>query len=171
MNDPLDLPTTPELPDRLRIPLLHDLAGGLRELEDLGQHYGLGGEQGLRVFLAANPEFKKEAATLRALNKSDMSVQDRGRTKAAHASEELIVDIAAIAANPANAAPVRIDAFKQLNRMAGIDGIANTNKNSEGATGTPFNLIINLPDGKTERLTTVVESPTTALPAPDDSEE
>jgi len=167
----LRMPAAPELDPRLRIPLLHDLAYGLHEPEDLGRRYGLGGIEGLKRFLHDNPEFRKEAQTLRALKSSDVSVPELGRTMAGHASIELVPDMAGIAADPKHSAAVRIDAFKQLNRMAGIDGVAVANRNSEAAAGTQFNLVINMPDGKTERLTTVVEAPTAALPAPDDSEE
>jgi hypothetical protein len=49
--------------------------------------------------------------------------------------------------------------------MAGVDGLPAATRDNQAQPGTTFQLTINLPDGKSETITTVVEAPD-ALPAP-----
>lgn len=74
-----------------------------------------------------------------------------------------------IATNPAHTAATRIDAFKQLNRMGGVDGLPPASKDANEGSGTQFSLTINMPDGRTEKIiTTVADRP--AIDPPSDDE-
>lgn len=171
MTNPVDalIGSTPILDEKLQNSLRFDLVSQIQSYENIGKRYGFGGEAGLMMFLQANPGFTKEVAKLRAMFSSDMSTQDRARLKALLASEELVTDIFALVSNPANSPAVRIDGFKQLNRMGGVDGLPAVAK--DGGTGTQFSLTINMPDGRSEKIiTTVVDQAEIPAPPAEDGE-
>lgn len=150
----------------LLTPLRFDLVNQVHSYKTIAERYGLGDESGLVAWLQANPAFAQEVAKLRAMFSSDMSAQDRARLKAALASEELIPDIFKLVASPTTSAATKVDGFKQLNRMAGIDGIPAASKDG-GGSGTQFNLTINLPTGVEKITTTVVDQPVIEPPQDD----
>jgi hypothetical protein len=158
----------PTLAPELRLPLRYDLVNKIHDYETIAERYGFGDKAGLIRFLQSEPEFSADVGRLRSLLGSDMSAQERCRLKAAIASEELVARIAGIVANPGTTAAAAIDGFKQLNRMAGVDGIPATGKNGEATPGTQFSLTINMPDGRSETITTVVEAPTAIAPPAED---
>lgn len=161
--------SVPSLAPELRLPLRYDLVNKITDYETIGERYGFGGKAGLIKFLHSDPEFCAEVGKMRAAISSDMNAQDRCRVKAAHASEELVAPIAGLVANPATPAATRIDGFKQLNRMAGVDGIPAAGKSGDAAPGTQFSLTINMPDGRSETITTVVEAPAAIAPPDEDA--
>ena len=170
MSDVLKTPAgspAPGLDDRQKAALRFDLVSQIASPEIIGNRYNLGGEAGLNQYLRANPSFADDVSRMRSLFSSDMSAQERARLKATLASEELVGDVYHIVTNPNYSPAQRIDAFKQLNRMGGIDGLPAAAKDGAGNTGTSFNLVINMPDGRRETIfATVNGEDTPQLEAP-----
>lgn len=157
-----------ELDDDMIWRLIYDLAQRIHDAPTIARRYGFRTEAKLRQYLAAHPTVVAQAAKLKAIVDSDKSTEERARLKAQFATEELIAPMAALAGNPTVPAGQRIDAFKQLNRVAGVDGMPTASKES-GGSGTQFSLTINMPDGRTEKIITTVVDPA-ALPAPEAAE-
>jgi len=148
-----------ELDDDLTGRLIQDVAYRIHAPETIAVRYGFGTVDNLKQYLASHPQVTKETQRLRAIVDSDGSLEARARLKAGFASENLVPQIHGIASDPTKPAGVRIDAFKQLNRMAGLDGMPASAKDG-GGSGTQFNLTINMPGGRTEKIvTTVVDQP------------
>lgn len=162
--------SVPQLDPQLRQPLRFDLVNKIHDYETIGNRYGLGGKQGLEDYLRSDPEFCAEVGKMRALVSSDMGAEKRCRLKAAIASEELVARIAGIVANPATAGGVAIDGFKQLNRMAGVDGIPAASKDGHAQVGTAFTINFQFSGGRTETLTTTIVEAQAIAPPPDEDE-
>jgi hypothetical protein len=147
-----------ELDEPLVQRLCYDIALRIHDNAEIGRRYGLGHEAGLRSYLASHPAVFARARNLRALFDSDMSREERTRAKALAATEELIAPIAILAGDTGVPTAQRLDAFKQLNRVAGVDGMPPVSKDGANA-GTTFALTIAFADGRTEQIkTTVVDA-------------
>jgi hypothetical protein len=158
-----------EIDDDMVLRLIYDLAQRIHTAETIAKRYGFQTEPRLKKWLGEHPTVVRQAAKLQAIVNSDRSAEERARLKATFATEELIAPMAAIAGNPTVPAGQRIDAFKQLNRVAGVDGMPVSQKDG-GGSGTQFNLTINMPDGRTEKIITTVVDPA-SLPAPAENDE
>lgn len=134
------------LDETLELRLCDDIAKDIDTPDDIAARYGLVDEAGLRAYLRSRPKLVAHAKKLKALNESSMGAEDRARLKAVYASELLIAHVAHIAGDKAIGAATRIDAFKQLNRMAGMDGAGVAAKGAPGGPSgaTPFSVTINI---------------------------
>lgn len=153
------LDPNPLLDDALIMRLTHDIATGLHEGDDLAARYGFDGVGAMRRYLLRHPRIIVNAQKMKALIDSDEGSEARVRLKAIHATEELIQPTAAIAADPRIAPQQRIDAFKQLSRVSGLD---NSAKVAAGAGGPAFTLNILFRKNPAETLSFTPEAP---LPA------
>lgn len=147
-----------ELDDELIRGLIYDVAHRIHTYDTIARRYGFIDVADMKAFLNTHPQIVKEAQRLRAIVDGDQSAELRTRLKAAFATEDLIVPMAAICADGKIPPGTRIDAFKQLSRVAGIDGMPATAKDG-AAAGTQFSLTINMPDGRTEKIITSVVDP------------
>lgn len=165
-QDLLDQVEVERLPPGIEGQLKHEIASNIYGEDVLAKRHGI---KSVRKYLVDHPWLIPEIQLLRAQKSSELSVQDRCRQKAGLASEELIPDMVSVVASPTTSAASKIDAFKQLNRMAGIDGLPAATRDNQAQPGTAFNLTINLPNGKSETITTVVEEQTAIVPTPEDA--
>ena len=117
-----------------------ELALKLRPIADLLNVYGLS-----RSSLAnkiRDPMFGSMVKQARTLWKSDLSVKERIRIKSQILIEDSILEVFSILHNKDNAIPARLDAFKQLARVAEVD----QPERGKGDTGSRFTVSINLGD-------------------------
>ena len=156
----LTLSDSPQLDDALILRLQYDLATGMHNGEVIARRYGLRDENELKEYLRQHPGIVWEARRLRALFNSDEATEGRIRTKFMRATEQLIIPITALVADPRTPIAQRIDGFKQIQRGAGVDGAPSAAAKEQKALGTPFNLTINFAGGrqKTISATTVVDA-------------
>lgn len=150
--------------DAVRLRLMQDIAYGVYPAEELAVRYGLGTVAGLRVWLQKNPETMKQIKVMKALHESDMALNDRLRMKGGHAVEQATIGIAGIAMDPSKDAKIRIEAFKSLQRQAGVDGPPPQDKTA--TVGATFNLTMQFAGSPpmTIKATTVVPDEVAALP-------
>jgi len=127
------LDPNPVIDDALILRLTYDIATGIHEGAVLATRYGFADLQALRRYLLKHPQIIRNAQKTKALVDSDEGSEARVRLKAMHATEELIPATAGIAADPRIAPQQRIDAFKQLSRVSGLDAAAA----AKGAGGGP----------------------------------
>jgi hypothetical protein len=175
----LTLDDNPQLDDALILRLTYDLATKLHKPEVIARRYGLDGREGLKAYLKDHPAVVTRARKLHALFESDAASEDRVRMKFLHATEELIIPMAGLVADPHTPLSARIDGFKQIQRGAGLDGLSAAAKQQQGKdSGQPFSLVINFAGGREKfdlQATTVVEPdeiPAISAPvAPEWSEE
>lgn len=145
--------------------LKHEIASNLYEEDVLAKRHGL---KSIRKYLIDHAWLIPEIKALRAQKASELSVQERCRQKAALASEELIPDIVSVVANPTTSAASKIDGFKQLNRMAGVDGLPAATRDNQAQPGSQFNLTMVFRD-RTETISTIVEAPNPTIAPPEGS--
>jgi hypothetical protein len=166
IDDPnyMVLDPSPQLDDALILRLQYDLATGMHNSEVIARRYGLGGADSLREYLRQHPQIVFEARKLRTMFQSDEATEARIRTKFLRATEQLIIPIASLVADPRTPITSRIDGFKQIQRGAGVDGAA-TGKDTK-TTGTAFSLTINFAGGRAQRIegTTVLDAEAIPLP-------
>lgn len=148
MND-LFLDENPLLDDALIMRLTYDLATRLHSSEVIAQRYGLTDKEALRKYLRAHPKIVSDAKKLHAAWESGPGTEERTRMKFLQATEELIIPIAGLVADPRTPLQARIDGFKQLQRGAGLDGMTAAAKAAaQGEQGKAFNLVINFAGGR-----------------------
>lgn len=133
--------------------LTQDLAYNIFPPEDIAVRYGLGSIAGLRHFLLSHPEVVKKVAALRAIHNSEPNRIERNRIKANVLVEEILPSIGGMAMNTKATNSERLEAFKMLQRQAGVDGMPAADKNA--VTGATFNLTM-LFGGKEHKLTATV---------------
>jgi hypothetical protein len=154
--DPVDqvvvLHDNPELDDALILRLQYDLAAKIHTYQEIAVRYGLRSVAGLFEYLTDHPTVTTGVKKIRAVWESEENAEIRVRQKALQAAEHLIAPTAGIAANPNINVQARIDAFKQLARVGGVDGLPMSAK-QQGAGGTAFTLNILFRDGTKEQLT------------------
>jgi hypothetical protein len=109
----------------------------------------LGGREELKSYLTSHPAVVARARKLRALFESDGATEERIRMKFLQATEELIIPMAGLVADPRTPLSARIDGFKQIQRGAGLDGLSANAKAQQGKdAGQPFQLTINFAGGR-----------------------
>lgn len=152
--------------DAARLRLMQDIAYGTYPAAELAVRYGLGSVAGLRIWLAKSPETMRQIKVMKASHESDASLNDRLRMKGGHAVEQATIGIAGIAMDPNKDAKTRIEAFKTLQRQAGVDGPPPADKTA--AVGVQTQIIIQHAGGPPTRITTTTVVPETieALPEP-----
>jgi hypothetical protein len=87
-----------------------------------------------------DPMFRDLVKHAKRLWSSDLSIKERIRLKAQVCVEDSLLEIFSIVHNPDNAIPAKLDAFKQLSRVAEVDAP----ERGKGETGTRFTVEINL---------------------------
>ena len=157
---PKTLSDNPLLDDALILRLTYDLASRTHPPEQIAVRYGLGDVDGLKDYLRAHPSIVSEAAQLRKENElqgGEDQDETRVRKKFLHATEELIMPVAGIVADPRTPISARIDGFKQLQRGAGLDGLPPQARQQAREMGQPFNLTINFGAGGRDAVNIVAE--------------
>jgi hypothetical protein len=157
--------TDADVRDAARARLMQDIAYGVYPAEEVAVRYALGSVAGLKVWLQKNPETMRQIKVMKAMHQSDMALNDRLRMKGGHAVEQATIGMAGIAMDPTKDAKIRIEAFKALQRQAGVDGPPPPDKTA--AVGVQTNIIIHHGSGPpvTISSTTVVPETIEALPA------
>jgi hypothetical protein len=117
-----------------------EIAVQLRPIPEILGQYNLSRKGLVRKF--KDPMFKDMVRQAKSLWNSDLSVKERIRLKSQVLVEDSILEIFSIIHNRDNAIPARLDAFKQLARVAEVDA---PDRNS-GSTGDRFTVHINLGD-------------------------
>lgn len=150
----------PKVDDALILQLCYDLAQGIHPYETIANRYGFADVAELARYLQTHSAIAAKARHLKATLDSDMGSGERARLKALIASEELVAPIASIAADPKVAAGQRIDAFKQLNRMGGVDGLPSAARSEQlGGGGNKFVVQFNFRGSPPENFVTTVVRP------------
>src|SRR5215467_79943 len=142
MTTALVLSENPQQDDALILRLTYDLALRMHSPEVIAKRYGLTDEIELRQYLRDHPAIIQDALKARAVFQSDESTEARIRTKFMRATEQLIIPIAALVADPKTPIAQRIDGFKQMQRGAGVDGAPAAAAKDAKALGSAFNLTI-----------------------------
>lgn len=150
------LDPNPLLDDALIMRLTYDLAAGIHPPETIAVRYAFPDVAAMRRYLAKHPAIIKEAQKAKALMESDEGSETRVRLKAMQATEALIPATAGIAADPRIAPQQRIDAFKQLSRVSGLDASAAA---KDGSGGPAFTLNILFRNNPAEKLAFIPEKP------------
>ena len=156
------LDPNPLLDDALIMRLIYDLAAGIHEGDTLAIRYGFADKEALRRYLKKHPQIILNAQKGRALVESDENTESRVRLRAMQATEDLIPTTAAIAADPRIGPQQRIEAFKQLSRVSGLDASAAAKAANPG--GPAFTLNILFRNNPTENLTVVPDDPVKTTP-------
>lgn len=154
------LDPNPLLDDALIMRLVYDMAQGIHEGDTLATRYGFADVAALRRYLLRHPQIIVNAKKGRALVESDENTEARIRLRAMQATEDLIPATAIIAADPRIAPQQRIDAFKQLSRVSGLDASA---AKAAGASGPAFTLNILFRKNPAEQLVLQADE---AMPVP-----
>lgn len=163
MANSFPLDPNPLLDDALVMRLTYDLAADIHPADEIATRYGFPDKSGLRDYLRLHPTIIKNAQRAKALINSEEGSEGRARLKAMQATEALISSTANIAWDPRIPPQQRIDAFKQLSRVGGLDGSAAAQAARAGAGGPAFTLNILFRDKPSEHLNIVDASP--AAPA------
>jgi hypothetical protein len=153
---PRTLDPNPALDDALILRLQYDLAAKIHPRATIAQRYGFNGIGGLLNYLSSHPQIVENVKKTRAIIESDEGSEGRVRLKALHATEALIPAAAGIAMDPRIAPQQRIDAFKQLSRVAAVDGSAAAAMAKAGS-GAAFTLNILFRDNP-EKLSFVADA-------------
>ena len=130
-----------DLDDAHTLRLMQDIAYGIYPPDDIARRWGLGDHAGLKSYLRRNPKLVTAIAALRAIHESDASVEERNRLKANHAVEQATHGIANMAMDPKLKPAERLEAFKTLQKQAGLE------KSTDGkgaVAANAFSVTINL---------------------------
>ena len=137
----MDLPQTvdalnaiPDADSRLAV----ELATQIREVADILSIYNL-----TRKELATklrDPMFRDMVKQAKQLWSSDLNIKERIRLKSQVLVEDSLMSVFGIVHGPDNAIPAKLDAFKQLARVAEVD----QPDRKTGDTGSRFTVSINL---------------------------
>ena len=150
------LDPNPFLDDALVSRLTYDIATGIHTGDMLATRYGFADRAALRRYLLRHPQVIVNAKKGRALVESDENTENRVRLRAMQATEDLIPATHNIALDPRIAPQQRIDAFKQLSRVSGLDAGA---AKAAGAGGPAFTLNILFRNNPAEKLELTPETP------------
>lgn len=142
-----------DIDDASLIRFIQDVAYAIEAPRDIAERWGLGDEHGLRAYLSERPPLVKAIAALRAVHESSAGVDDRNKLKASHAVELATPSVANMAMDPNLKPAERMDAFKALQKQAGMDGARAAGK--DGVVANAFSVTINL-SGRKPITTTVV---------------
>lgn len=94
------------------------------------------------VLKLRDPMFRDMVKQAKSIWSSDLSIKERIRLKSQVLVEDSLLAIFSIVHNHDNAIPAKLDAFKQLARVAEVD----TPDRGKGDTGSRFTVSINLGD-------------------------
>jgi hypothetical protein len=141
----------------------YDIAIGILTHKEIAHRYGFSNDWELRKYFEEHPGLIAATERMKVLFESERGADERTRAKALQATEELIPPVYHIAANPHVAPQQRIDAFKQLSRVGGLDVSAAMLAAKGGGGGTPFTLNILFQTKPERRLELVAD----AAPAPE----
>lgn len=89
-----------------------------------------------------DPMFRDMVKQAKSIWSSDLSIKERIRLKSQILVEDSLLSIFSIIHGPDNAIPAKLDAFKQLARVAEVD----SPERAKGDIGTRFTVQINLGD-------------------------
>lgn len=117
-----------------------EIAVKLRPVSELLSTYNLSRAELVRKL--KNPMFRNMVKQAKALWESDLSVKERIRLKSQILVEDSVLEVFSILHNKDNAIPARLDAFKQLARVAEVD----TPNKHAGGESSRFTVSINLGD-------------------------
>ena len=117
-----------------------ELAVRLRPVPDIIAAYGISAKT-LSVKLR-DPMFRDMVKQAKSLWNSDLSVKERIRLKSQVLVEDSLLEIFSMVHNQENAVPAKLDAFKQLARVAEVD----SPDRGKGDSGSRFTVSINLGD-------------------------
>jgi hypothetical protein len=117
-----------------------ELAVKLRPVSELLSTYNLSRADLVRKL--KDSMFRDMVKQAKALWESDLSVKERIRLKSQILVEDSVLEVFQILHNKENAIPARLDAFKQLARVAEVD----TPTKTGGGEGSRFTVSINLGD-------------------------
>lgn len=159
INTAAVMPLVADLEDHLVKRLISDLVQDIHTYETIGIRYGFGGWAGLLAYLRANPHIVARIKQLKALNDSAMSVNERIQLKAAHGLEDALVQTTIAMTDPAVPIAHRIDYVKIHERLSGAGSQAAVKNGA--VVGAQFNLVINFPGGRQEKISTTVAEPAT----------
>ena len=154
------LSENPQQDDALIYRLQWDLACLAHPLDEIAQRYRFQDKQELKDYLRQHPSIVKEALKLRALYNSDEATEQRVRQKFMQVTEHLIMPMAQLVKDTNTPIAARVDAFKQIQRGAGVDGAPPPALKGGGGGGTAFSLTINFAGGRRPEViegTTVVD--------------
>ena len=115
-----------------------ELAAQIRELPDILNTYNLSRSE-LAVKLR-EPMFRDMVKQAKQLWSSDLNIKERIRLKSQVLVEDSLMSIFQVVHGPDNAIPAKLDAFKQLARVAEVDAP----DRSHADTGSRFTVSINL---------------------------
>ncbi len=117
-----------------------ELAVQIRPVAELLVHYNLTRSQ--LVSKLRESMFRDMVKQAKTLWHSDLSIKERIRLKSQVLVEDSLLSIFQIVHNDNNAIPAKLDAFKQLSRVAEVDAP----ERGKGDTGSRFTVQINLGD-------------------------
>ena len=100
-----------------------DLARKIHTSETIAARYGFADKAGLKAWLAAHPAVVRRIKEEQAVWESSGNIEVKTRTLAGVALTEGIPTHAQIMLNPDVAPGIRIDAFKELAKVAGVSGL------------------------------------------------
>jgi hypothetical protein len=115
-----------------------EIAVQLRPVPEILKQYDLSRKDLVRKL--KDPMFRDMVKQAKSLWNSDLSVKERIRLKSQILVEDSILEIFSMVHNRDNAIPARLDAFKQLARVAEVDSPDRSNAD----TGSRFTVSINL---------------------------
>lgn len=115
-----------------------EIAVQLRPVPEILKQYNISRKDLVRKL--KDPMFRDMVKQAKSLWHSDLSVKERIRLKSQVLVEDSILEIFSIIHNKDNAIPARLDAFKQLARVAEVDAPDRSNAD----TGSRFTVSINL---------------------------
>jgi len=117
-----------------------EIAIQIRPVADILGVYNLSRKDLVRKL--KDPMFRDMVKQAKSLWSSDLSVKERIRLKSQVLVEDSMLEIFSILHNRDNAIPARLDAFKQLARVAEVD----QPERGKGDSGSRFTVSINLGD-------------------------
>jgi len=115
-----------------------EIAVQLRPVPEILKQYDISRKDLVRKL--KDPMFRDMVRQAKSLWNSDLSVKERIRLKSQILVEDSILEIFSMVHNRDNAIPARLDAFKQLARVAEVDSPDRSNAD----TGSRFTVSINL---------------------------
>jgi len=117
-----------------------ELAVQIRPVAEILVHYNL--SRAKLVKKLKEPMFRDMVKQAKTLWHSDLNIKERIRLKSQVLIEDSLLSIFQIIHNDSNAIPAKLDAFKQLSKVAEVD----TPERSKNEAGSRFTVHINLGD-------------------------
>lgn len=115
-----------------------EVAVQIRPVAEILQNYNLSRKD--LVLKLKDPMFRGMVKQAKSIWSSDLSIKERIRLKSQVLVEDSLLEIFSVIHNVDMAVPAKLDAFKQLARVAEVD----TPERSKGGDGSRFTVSINL---------------------------